>query len=130
MIKYILNKFFGRKPTSLPDKLKEHLKSHNKNLNLLNIDIYIIDNFVFEDHLYALLKTQIDNKEPFIQVIKNLKKDLMKDNIVFYYLHGVDGENFLISLYDPFEYWEKETVLDIWKIDEEYVDGLTLRKLE
>ncbi len=129
LLKKVIRRIKGSRPKH-PLFLK--LKSCLPNEKSILLDefsiVYFIGGYKNDFRLYDQLKQVIDERANFVDFLKQFQKDLTKDNIEFYLLKNMNKFH-VVALYDPYDYLKKEEVLDIYRVDEDFIEIKNLERI-
>ena len=128
-MKSLLKKIFGKKINSVGQTIKDYISSANPQLITDGSILFEIGYFIYNPIIYQLVKEKINNKEPFDSIKKDWDLDLNQDIVQFYLLKN-DERHYLISMFDPYDYLQKDVVLDIWEVDRNYIPVNQLKLIE
>lgn len=125
----LLKKIFGKKINSVGQTIRQYISDANPQLVSDSSILYEVGYFIYNQAFYQSIKEQINNKEPFNEIMKDWVQDLNQDIVQFYVLEDI-GKYYLISMFDPYDYLQREKVLDIWDIDKNYLSVNHLKRID
>ncbi len=76
-------------------------------------NIKFIFSFKYDEDKYKVLINNIRNNIKLSEKTNNLTYSVMDDNVLIFTGEGVDQKKYVLSVFDPFEVWDSEVILDI-----------------